>query len=51
MTRKDSIFAVYPVPGFKVAKEMEVLLSFFADKAYETQKWEEFQRNFKGKVQ
>jgi thioredoxin-related protein len=51
LTKKDSIFAVYPVPGFKVAKEMEILLSFFADNAYETQKWEDFQKNFKGKVQ
>ncbi len=40
-----------PVPGFRVAKDMEVLLSYFADKAYETQKWEDFQKNFKGKVQ
>jgi thioredoxin-related protein len=40
-----------PVPGFRVAKDMEVLLSFFADKAYETQKWEDFQKTFKGKVQ
>jgi thioredoxin-related protein len=39
------------VPGFKVAKEMEVLLSYFADKAYETQKWEDYQKTFKGKVQ
>jgi thioredoxin-related protein len=39
------------VPGFKQAKEMEVLLSFFADKTYEKQSWEEFQKNFKGRVQ
>jgi hypothetical protein len=30
---------------------MEVLLSFFADQAYEKQSWEEFQKNFKGKIQ
>lgn len=41
---------VQPVPGFRAPKEMEVLLSFFADKTYETQKWEEFQKNFKGRV-
>jgi uncharacterized protein YyaL (SSP411 family) len=51
LTRQDSIYAVSPVAGFKVAKEMEVLLSFFAGKAYETKKWEDFQKNFKGKVQ
>jgi thioredoxin-related protein len=46
----DGKIAVSPVPGFKVPKEMEVMLNFFADKAYETQKWEDFQKNFVGKV-
>jgi thioredoxin-related protein len=49
--QKDGKFAVSPVPGFKQPKEMETLLSFFADKAYETQKWDEYQKTFKGKVQ
>ncbi len=40
-----------PVPGYKAPKEMEVLLSFFADKNYETRKWEDFQKTFKGKIQ
>jgi len=48
--QKDGKLQVAPVPGFKEAKEMEVLLSFFADKAYETQKWEDFQKTFQGKV-
>lgn len=47
----DGQFARAPVPGYKPPKEMEVLLSFFTDKNYETQKWEDFQRNFKGKIQ
>ncbi len=51
LTQQDNKFAVSPVPGFRQPKEMEVLLSYFADKAYETQKWEDFQKNFKGKVQ
>jgi thioredoxin-related protein len=50
LTQKDGKVAVAPVPGFKQPKEMEVLLSFFAGNAYETQKWEEFQKNFTGKV-
>jgi hypothetical protein len=29
---------------------MEVLLSFFADKSFGTQKWEDFQKSFQGKV-
>jgi thioredoxin-related protein len=49
--QKDGQLAVSPVPGFKEAKDMEILLSFFADKNYETQKWEDFQKNFKGRIQ
>ncbi|MCX6254123.1 MAG: DUF255 domain-containing protein [Bacteroidia bacterium] len=49
--QKDGKISVDPVPGFRVAKDMEVLLSFFANKAYETQKWEDFQNSFKGKIQ
>jgi thioredoxin-related protein len=48
--QKDGKISVSPVPGFKEAKEMEIILSFFADKAYETQKWEDFQKSFIGKV-
>jgi thioredoxin-related protein len=48
--QKDGKVGASPVPGFKEAKEMEVLLSFFGDKAFETQKWEDFQKNFQGKV-
>jgi thioredoxin-related protein len=48
--QKDGTFAAAPVPGFKEAKDMEVLLSFFSDKAYETKKWEDFQKGFTGKV-
>jgi thioredoxin-related protein len=48
--QQDGKISVSPVPGFKEAKDMEMLLSFFADKAYETQKWEDFQKSFQGKV-
>jgi thioredoxin-related protein len=47
----DGVPGVSPVPGYKPPKEMEVLLSFFADKAYEKQSWGEFQTSFKGKVE
>jgi thioredoxin-related protein len=50
LTQKDGKIGVSPVPGFREPKEMEVLLSFFADRAYETQQWEDFQKNFQGKV-
>jgi len=48
--QKDGKLAARPVPGYKEPKEMEVLLSFFAGKAYETQKLEDFQKSFQGKV-
>lgn len=51
MTRENDRFAVSPVPGFRAAKDMEVLLSFFADNAYKTRGWDEFQKNFTGKLQ
>ncbi|MBA4322756.1 MAG: thioredoxin, partial [Odoribacter sp.] len=40
-----------PVPGFRNAKEMEKLLSFFAEKAYEKQNFDDFQKSFKGRIQ
>lgn len=48
--QKDGKLAVAPFPGYRPAKEMEPLLSFFANKAYETQKLEDFQNSFQGKV-
>jgi len=40
-----------PVPGFRPAKEMEALLSFFAEKVYNTKSFEDYQKTFQGKVQ
>jgi thioredoxin-related protein len=51
LMQNDGKVASQAVPGYKDPKDMEVLLSFFAEKAYETQKWEDFQKNFKGRVQ
>ena len=51
LTQQDNQVQVSPVPGYRAPKDMEVLLSFFSEKAYETQTWEDFQKNFKGKVQ
>jgi len=51
LTQQGKQLAVSPVPGFRQPRDMEVLLSFFADKAYDTQKWEDFQKSFKGKIQ
>lgn len=51
LTKQDNKFSASPVPGFRQPKEMEVLLSFFANKAYETQEWEDFQKTFKGKIE
>jgi thioredoxin-related protein len=51
LTPKDGQFGRTPVPGYRAPKEMEVLLNFIADKAYETQDWDAYQKSFKGKIQ
>ncbi len=51
LTQQDNKYSVSPVPGFRQPKDMEVLLTYFADKAYLNQKWEDYQKNFKGKIQ
>lgn len=38
------------VPGYKEPKEMEMMLSFFADKNYGSKEFEDFQKTFTGKV-
>lgn len=47
---KDGKIQAEPVAGYRDPKDMEVLLSFFSDKAYETQSWEAYQKAFSGKV-
>jgi len=49
MNEKGQLLA--PVPGYRNAKDMEELLSYFAEKAYEKQNFQDFQKSFKGKVQ
>jgi thioredoxin-related protein len=43
-------YEVAPLPGFREAREMEVILNFFADNNHKTQNWADFQKNFKGKI-
>jgi thioredoxin-related protein len=50
LTQNEGKLQAHPVPGFREAKDMEVLLSYFAGNAYENQKWEDFQKSFTGKV-
>lgn len=50
-TMQDEKYQSSPVPGFRQPKDMEMLLNFFADKAYQTQTWEDYQKSFKGKIQ
>ena len=50
LTQDDEKLGVSPVPGYREPKEMEQLLSFFADKAYKTKSFEDFQKSFVGKV-
>ncbi len=39
------------VPGYRDAREMEALLSFFAEKAYEKMNFQDYGKNFKGRIQ
>src|SRR5664280_901427 len=48
--QKDGKQQAQAVPGFRAPKDMEVLLSFFADNAYNTQTFEDFQKSFQGKL-
>ncbi len=48
--QKDGKIQAQPVPGFRAPKDMEALLSFFADNAYNTQTFEDFQKSFQGKL-
>jgi thioredoxin-related protein len=50
LIRDNDKFSVLPVPGFKQPVEMEMLLSYVADKAYLTGNWEEYQKTFNGKL-
>jgi len=50
LTQDSGKIGISPVPGFRQAGEIEVLLNFFADKSYKTQKWQDYQQNFVGKI-
>lgn len=50
LNQSNGKFEATPVPGFRVAKDMEVLLSYFADNTYQTKSWDEFQKSFVGKI-
>jgi len=50
LLQSDGKYEVAPVPGFREAKDMEVILSFFSDNNYKTRKWDEFNKSFYGKV-
>jgi thioredoxin-related protein len=50
LTQEDEKLGVSPVPGYRAPKDMEPLLSFFADQAYNTKSFEDYQKSFVGKV-
>jgi thioredoxin-related protein len=51
LVQKGEQFAILPVPGYKEPKDMEVLLSYVLDKAYESTGFDEYTKSFKGKIQ
>jgi thioredoxin-related protein len=50
LKNESNKFEVAPIPGYKEAKDMEMILSFFADNNYKSKTWEDFQKGFVGKV-
>jgi thioredoxin-related protein len=46
----DKLQLLTNVPGYRAAKEMEVLLSYFAEKAYDKQTFPDYEKGFKGLV-
>jgi len=50
LTLENNQIGVSPVPGYRPPGEMEPLLRFFAEKAYKTTSWEDYQKDFVGKV-
>ena len=50
LTQENEKYQISPIPGYREPKEMEVLLSFFTEKNYQTKGWEDFQKGFVGKV-
>jgi thioredoxin-related protein len=51
LMQKDDQFVILPVPGYKEPRDMEVLLSYVLDKAYESKRLDEYMKSFKGKIQ
>ena len=51
LTKQGDKFQVSPVPGYRQPKDMEMLLGFFADKAWENGNWQEYSASFKGKIE
>jgi thioredoxin-related protein len=47
----DKIQLLVNIPGYYDAKQMEVFLSYFADKAYDKMNIQDYEKSFKGKVQ
>ena len=50
LTEENGKYGISPVPGYREPKDMEVMLSFFAENAFKTQKWEAYQKSFQGKI-
>jgi len=46
----DQLQLLTNIPGYREPKEMEPLLMFFAEKAYEKQNFQDYQKNFKGRL-
>lgn len=50
LTKEEDKVMVTPIKGYRQAKDMELFLSYFADRAYEKLSLDEYQKNFTGKI-
>lgn len=50
LTKEEDKVMVTPIKGYRQARDMELFLSYFADRAYEKLSLDEYQKNFTGKI-
>ena len=47
----EQLNEIFPVPGYQDPQTFEKVINFVGTNSYKTQKWEEYEGKFKGKVQ
>lgn len=47
----ESFSMLSPLPGYLTPQQIEPVLAFYAENAYKTMSWEEFQKTFKSRIE